>query len=226
VNLLVLLIIALSPSLWSGSPQNDVAGAYLKGDGLGDSLFLEIHRDGTFSATIAGDIGPAKPISGRVTEEAGYLRFVSEVVVESLAGRWHVVPWGSRKYLVEEGSMIDFANAVNLGVEPRRTELGSFLLRRTSLGRAPSGRPNLPPSWARLVLRKPLSGKVSEVRNGGLVEITLGTTDDVFVGMLLSAQFPDGTGADLVVVEVREKTCVARGTAANLRVGTRVTSRQ
>ncbi len=78
------------------------------------------------------------------------------------------VKWGERLYLMHKESLIEFCNAINLGLEPRRDlgaewYLGSFYLREGDEKRSASGPPSLPTDSISQLLKRPVEAHVQAI---------------------------------------------------------------
>ena len=89
--------------------------------------------------------------------------------------------------------MDNFTNAVNLGLEPRRTLIaepyyGQFFLRKGDETKIVSGNPSLPKQWSSLLLEKPVAATVVHVESQGseiIVTIDKGSEAGLKAGMRL-----------------------------------------
>jgi hypothetical protein len=55
-----------------------------------------------------------------------------------------VVRWGERTYLVPEDRLVDFADEIQRGDEPRSGRFGSYYLREGDWERPATGAPDIP----------------------------------------------------------------------------------
>jgi len=81
-----------------------------------------------------------------------------------------VIPWDSRIYLIPPARMLEFCNAINAGLEPRRSDLGYFYLRVGDENKSVEGSPALPIQWRAFVLRRPVIGNVIRIDQDEVVE--------------------------------------------------------
>jgi hypothetical protein len=103
---------------------------------------------------------------------------------------------GERVYLIDESDLRDFANAINLGLEPRpelgsEPYYGSFFLRESDLQKSVSGKPSLPAEWQTFVLGKPLTAIIVSIEPQDKTQIATidrGSQDGLRVGMILVAE--------------------------------------
>jgi hypothetical protein len=100
------------------------------------------------------------------------------------------VRWGKRSYLLEEDQLLDFCNAVNLGLEPRNNMHGPFYVRiletdRSRIDGQIEGAPDLPGAWKPFLLSTPLSGKITEVLKEGRATVDIGSEGGLREGMRL-----------------------------------------
>jgi hypothetical protein len=152
-----------------------LAGLYFFGDGfVGRTLML--HANGRFSFSWEADDGGYHRDEGTAEIVGGLVSLHSEKSDTNRPGglphpKLLPVRWGKRVYLVPDGQVLDFCNAVNLGLEPREGWHGRFYLRMvwTEKVRAgleeprldtAAGLPALPTRWGSYLLKRPLQGKV------------------------------------------------------------------
>jgi hypothetical protein len=149
--------------------------------------------------------------------------------VEPLKTEFTLLPvkWGERIYLIDEDDLKDFANAINLGLEPR-AELssepyyGSFFLRESDLQKSVSGKPSLPAEWQSFLLSKPVTAKIVAIELQGktkIATINRGSRDGLKVGMklLVKEQEPSPWGKEGEILSVEERT--AKVQVGDLKVG-------
>ncbi len=126
------------------------------------------------------------------------------------------VKWSGRLYLLSEGELEDFCNAVNLSVEPRLELVGinysyvipyrfygSFYLRDGDEKKKVSGKPLLPEKWGEFILKEPVDAVVLSIEQNGeetLARIDKGSRDGLKVGMELINQGEEMTGAKVIAV--------------------------
>lgn len=121
--------------------------------------------------------------------------FYGEREVEAISREFKLLPvrWSGRLYLIYEDDLNDFANAVNLGLEPRpglsaEPFYGSFYLRNGDERKGVTGRPALPGEWAAFLLRKPLTATVVRIEGKDkerIATVNRGSGDGLKVGMRL-----------------------------------------
>jgi len=77
----------------------------------------------------------------------------------------NIVPvlWGKRHYLIPESELIDFGNAINSGNEPCIDYCARFLLKVGDEKRTVNGEPNIPESFRRYLLDKPVYSKILSI---------------------------------------------------------------
>ena len=124
----------------------DLAGDYYYGDGLGVNRMISIHPEGWYSYIWRGCLGVYETAHGRISlEDEGKAFFgpAEEGGEGGLALRVQVVRWGERIYLVPEHQLLDFADEINRGEEPRRDRHGGFYLRENDWERPATGAPDL-----------------------------------------------------------------------------------
>ncbi|MGZ8899716.1 MAG: hypothetical protein ACXW3Z_06440 [Limisphaerales bacterium] len=95
------------------------------------------------------------------------------------------VKWGDRQYLIRVDEMTNFCSAINMGAEPRDSEMGDFLMRRDDWKLPVTGQPELPPEYGKYFLTKAAKGKITEVIDNQSAWINLGTDHGLMAGMKL-----------------------------------------
>lgn len=227
------------------------AGTYITGHDFGGGL-LRLEIDGTYSANGGSDVTFVFD-SGYYRFENGVLHF--SITKNTIKGpdnkefnlldpkermEWDhgvdsgevnknfdllPIEWGGRIYLIDEKELKEFADSVNLGIEPRpclRSDdaafpwFGSFYLRKGDEKKPVSGIPKLPGLWTDYLLRKPVSAAVIEIREikeetYGTITIAAidkGSSAGLKVGMLLFAKNERPSR-----MEKAEVTSVAKSTA-------------
>ena len=131
-----------------------------------------------------------------------------------------IVPWGRRVYLVEDDRVVDFANAVNKGREPRKTQDGDFLLREGDWTKPAPGLPLAPASDRAYFLKSPVATSVvrteaPRLRYPGLTSISTervvldaGRAEGLMPGMKLYPK-EKGRWFEFDVLSVSERSSVA-----------------
>jgi hypothetical protein len=153
------------------------------------------------------------------------------------------VRWGERLYLVDDGELLRFCNAVNAGIEPRGGKddpdyspflrgayFGTFYLRDGDEKKKASGEPQLPEEWRRFLLKRPIKGLLLSV-GGGEDEavVNVGTRAGLRKGMLLFLEgnerdVPPSYYSGMEVLSVADETAVVRG-FDHAKVGDKVSTR-
>jgi hypothetical protein len=172
------------------------AGQYYYGDGLGVNVYLSLAPKSGFAFTWNGCLGLYDLNYGDVVEVDGSIRLVFRLPnehkgFEGIPSEFLPVIWGDRHYLISPDEVVEFANAINAGFEPRKTEWGSFLLRRGDVNKRATGYPNLPSEYSAYILKHPIEAEVSSVKNSyrndsgrvTTVLLNVGTTQGVKKGM-------------------------------------------
>lgn len=213
-------------------PLESLAGSYYYGDGLGVNRMISIDPEGTYNYIWRGCLGVYATAYGRITLDAGGVAVLGPAEEGGEGGlslRLRVVRWGERTYLVPEDELLEFANEINHGDEPRSGAHGSFYLREDDWERPATGAPDLPAAYADLILAAPVRGKVLGKKKGASdsFEIDLGTRDGLKPGMELYSFGKRILLCNLTVVSVSEESSVVQGdeTCRNLRAGMNVCSR-
>jgi hypothetical protein len=147
------------------------AGRYYSGDGLGFNMSLLIAPDAGYVFTRFGDGGPWSE-----SEDGSF--GVRDGVVYSHRSDEHIlqhglrpVRWGRRFYMIPVDELVDFANEINYGFEPRSDVQGAFLLRNGAEKLVTSGFPELPAEASAYLRARPLDARITAV--GG--DLTLWT---------------------------------------------------
>ena len=155
--------------------------------------------------------------------------------VESPETEFSLVPvkWDERTYLIFESDLKNFANAVNLGVEPRsetHSEIwfGSFFRREGDEQKSVSGKPMLPAEWQSYLLDEPVTAKITATEKQGednLGIIDRGSRDSLKVGMVLTGgnEEPSVFSREGIVVSVDERS--AKILIFDLKVDDTISSR-
>lgn len=195
-------------------------GSYVVKDGAVETTLESGTRSGHDGSDVE-TIFPAKDAAGRASSG-------KEIT------RYRPVSWGERLYLLAEGEMLEFCNAVNVGAEPRgerdmlldRPYFGSFFLRDGDEKRPAHGRPGLPERWQSYLLKKPVAGVVLSLDGDNTATISVGGREGLKEGMVLAVaggRAPSLWGG-LKVVSVGDTT--AKVTVADQVVrGSKVSSR-
>lgn len=247
------------------------AGTYVTGHDFGGST-LTLDADGSFSEWSGSDDGTNVFTSGTYTLSDGRLRFSTlkqtgkrrdegqefnlldsrrrteffqrDVPVER---EFMKLPleWSGRVYLLDEEELKNFANAVNLGIEPRASLTsysylspwyGSFFLRSGDEQKKVDGNPPLPEKWLPFLLSKPVTATVISIEEakryqfGATFTATIdkGSRDGLKVGMrlLTGGEKPSPWGGT-EVISVEETTAKIRAepVRSELKVGDKISSR-
>jgi hypothetical protein len=208
----------------------DWAGHYYSGDGLGKNIVIRIAPQGGFIFTWHGCLGLYDVNYGAVARRGDRLVMTFELPNDphNFGVPRELVPvrWGERNYLLTDEDLKPFVNAVNSGQEPQNhcvPRCGYFLLRNGDDARPVSGQPELPAEYRRLLLDRPITGRVLRVldeetefdaaqsygRRTIRVEIDLGSEDGVWKGMELYEGATPYIGSGFEVVETQGRRSVA-----------------
>jgi len=269
----VILSIFLSgASAWSQNTEiyNRFAGKYVTGHSFGGGSII-LKADGTFSEGGGSDDGTVIKTEGNYRLAGSKLQFeitkdtlrrgdrpeidlLNAAEVKKYFGSSEKptpkefvripVEWAGRIYLIPEEDMRRFADAVNLGIEPRpeltsddykgSPWLGSFYLREGDEKKKATGRPVLPAQWNELLLTRPIRATVikidhvEEKKYGTVYTATInrGSRDGLRVGMMLVRAdenlMPGDT--EVVSVESRRAQITTRNVPGKLRAGQRISS--
>lgn len=155
------------------------------------------------------------------------------------------VEWAGRIYLLDDAELKYFANAINLGIEPRATLTssryespwyGSFYLRTGDEQKQATGKPQLPDEWLSYLLDKPITATVIRIDDVKKLEfdtifvatINKGSSDGLRVGMKLVTKNEEPSrwsGTEVISVEERTSQIRTEMGRAELKVGDQIRSR-
>ena len=178
-------------------PQAGWAGEYLEGDGLGENVVLSLAPSAGIAATWHGCMGLYGSNEGEVEErDDGSLLFhfnrpngeIGLPTPGTFPSKVRLVRWGARRYLLSDGQMMDFVNAMHRGWEPRSEPQGFFLLAKGDEKIQVSGLPELPKSVLASVRYSPLIGHVSAIESRERV----GRPDFPQCRVRIRVRIPDG----------------------------------
>jgi hypothetical protein len=144
------------------------AGEYYWGDGLGVNVTLLVAPKSGFAYWWEGCLGLYDLNYGGVEATGGRLKLLCELpngreYYAGIDSELTPVLWGERHYLIASDKMLEFANYVNAGFEPRDKIYGSFLLRRGDERKAARGAPEVPVEYRNLLLAAPIRTRISSV---------------------------------------------------------------
>ena len=163
------------------------------------------------SWTISDSTVTLSPTHSRTLEAA------NSMIAKQFSSRMNRVCWGDRNYLVSDGEMIDFCNAVNQGREPRRVSHGDFFLKRGDEAKRVHGLPNVGVLWSEYLLRTPLRAHVLELLPDSSARISAGTRQGLRRGMELVPEI-SGSFHEQVVISVHEDSAVVIAKYPNSRL--------
>ena len=198
-----MLAIALMSLILSEPPKgvSAVVGEYVAGTTPSSAVVLRIHPNDEFTyragidsdgAASASDDGTGVEYHGHWKWEAGAIHLAPVYDEEredfpKMPAVWVPIPWSGRLYLVPQGRLLDFCNAVNLGREPRDQRGGALPLRRGDWRLPVAGRPSLPQEWREFILAEPLSGWVAQIGDDGYGRVWIDQPAALQAGMVLVA---------------------------------------
>ena len=236
-TLLVLGLVARTPL----PADRPVAGTYSLSDGFDLLASITLRETGEFVFSWEGCTGPIASATGVYTADDLTVRLTPHESsfrqdIRTFSSRLLRVRWGPRDYLIPEERMLEFANAVNAGIEPRTPGFGLFYLRNAGTAPLVGGLPDLPAVWRPYLLPAPLRGRVTRVLQREtrhlrpIVVIDAGSSAGLRPGMTLFAFNPrrPSFGAYLVITSVSENTAEVRVTLQyrHIRVGDTWSSRK
>lgn len=203
--------------------NHDWAGDYYCGDGEGENISLYLAPQAGYLYENRGCEFVWDRSMGRVVGTSDRIRLLPEVMQKDpsdrrMADEYFVVPWGDRRYLVPTNGLIEFCNAVNSGIEPRRYPWGDYLLLSWSWTNAVSGKPLVPDDFRKYMLMEPVTGAIIAVTGvtrslSGLgwysrkvtATVNIGTDSGLAAGMKLQVVVPDDVLWENVLVTGVEK---------------------
>jgi hypothetical protein len=200
----------------------EIAGTYSI-SGVWDSQDITLNEDGSYAVIRTSDWCEVNP-----EEASDCLNYYRESGSFSLAGnivRFNIaqyrrfdpegkskddpppnyelviIKWSERIYLIKKDSLKQFADAVNMKVEPRKTTLSFsynyFYPRRENIENPVSGPPELPGGWNDFLLKKPVKAVVLKIKtqNGERIAvIDKGSRAGLKIGMqMVTDFFPNGS---------------------------------
>jgi hypothetical protein len=180
------------------------AGHYYYGDGLGVNVRLDLAPRSGFVFTWHGCLGLYDLNYGKVEETGGQVKLVfkfpnDQKGFQGIASELIPVLWGARHYLIPADGIVDFANAINAGFEPRSGLQGRFLLRDGDELKPVSGKPNVPSEYSAYLLDHPIEAEISSVKESRVedlwrivnIQLNVGTAQGVKTGMEFWVSTPD-----------------------------------
>jgi hypothetical protein len=204
------------------------AGNYYYGDGEGVNVDLRLAPKSGFVATWNGCLGLYDLNFGNVAWADGKvgLRFTYpnnplHRGFEGFPEELIPVRWAGRHYLIPADQMIEFANEINRGSEPRKSPRGLFLLKRGDEKKPATGAPALPTSYAAYILKKPIRTTVVSVGSSRVVGdesfsdrhtqvvLNAGQAEGVKVGMEFYVYGPGSSFASAKITKTEEHTSQA-----------------
>jgi hypothetical protein len=172
------------------------AGEYYYGDGLGVNVALILAPKSGFVFTWHGCLGLYDLNYGQMEQAGGKIRLIfthpnDRKGFQGIAPELIPIVWGERHYLVPADEVVDFANAINAGSEPRKSLWGEALLKRGDETKTAQGRPSIPPKYSEYLLDYPIEAKISSIKSSSLEDsrrvtsfvLDVGSAQHVKVGM-------------------------------------------
>jgi len=206
------------------------AGQYYYGDGLGVNVNLTLAPDNGFVFTWHGCLGLYDVNYGDVAFTNGTVKLLfkypnSQEGFQGIAPELLPVRWGQRHYLIPVDGVVEFANAVNSGIEAGGLiggRSGRFLLRNGDEKKPLEGVPDLPGDYSSYLLSEPIQAKVTAVGESTVrridkdlssratyIVLNVGAADGLKEGMELSVTSPRGIIDTAVVKSVSEHSATA-----------------
>jgi hypothetical protein len=198
------------------------AGNYYYSDGLGVNVELSLAPKSGFAFTWNGCLGPYDMNYGDVVEANGKIRLVPKLPnerkpFEGIATEFLPIVWGDRHYLIAADEVVEFANAVNAGFEPREGMWGRFLLRREDVSKSATGSPSLPLQYSDYLLKHPIDAQIASIKNSRIkkserfttVLLNVGAPQGVKKGMEFYLYVPSGLYASATITDVNDTSSEA-----------------
>lgn len=131
---------------------------------------------------------------------------------EGIAPEFLPIVWGDRHYLIATDEVVEFANAINAGFEPRESVWGMFLLRQADVSKSATGSPSLPLEYSEYLLKHPIDAEISSIKRSRTkqserittVELNVGARQGVKKGMEFFLYLPSSLYASATVTGVNE----------------------
>lgn len=191
-----LVIAGSTQAQQSEQPSLDLIGTYTHGGGFGGSAITiepegRFHKNSsncteeyyeagtyTFKAGVLSFVTTKRTVKGHVESDEQAQDLLDPKVYKEI---YHQAPpaddrtdelipvtWGERHYLMHKASMVEFCNAINLGLEPRSSlgtdwYLGSFYLRNGDENRTAEGHPSFSKKLIALLLEKPIEAEIINI---------------------------------------------------------------
>jgi hypothetical protein len=187
-------VVTLERRKAAGIDLAELAGEYTFGDGF-IYRHLEVRLPDRYHFQWQSDFRTNEPHDddryesrGRCSVVEGILRLVPEGPYASdlrdlMRDDFVPVRWAGRRYLIPEKERLVFCSVVNQGGVPEYMRSGPFSLREVDRQKPPDGEPEVPREWAPFLLRKPVTGTITEVLENQVAMVDVGAKDGVKAGM-------------------------------------------
>ncbi len=151
----------------------ELYGEYWMGDGISQTWLLRVKKDNSYDLFFWSDLiefcyrGEYCSIGDRMVLTNPIERKRTPLgshISDRHPKMFIIVKWESRTYLVSEMDMIDFCNAINLGLEPRTLKLGHVYLKAGNEKININQKPKLPYPWNECIVEV-VSTKVTQKIN-------------------------------------------------------------
>jgi hypothetical protein len=207
--------------------DNQWAGEYYYGDGLGVNVELIIAPKSGFVFTWHGCLGLYDLNYGNVEWTDRKIKLLFEHSnkrkgFQGIAPELIPVKWGERHYLIPSNEVVKFTNAVNGGFEPCSMFFCNrrFLMKRGDEKKKVKGQPNVPEEYRVYLLKKPIrlgiisigESRIERAKNDPefqyritKVILNAGSAKGVWLGMKFHVYNPSNVSESAKVTKVEEE---------------------
>lgn len=202
--------------------EDSWAGRYYYSDGLGVNVELDLAPKSGFAFAWNGCLGLYDMNYGDVVGSGATIRLLPKLSNErkpfqGIAPEFFPILWGARHYLIATDEVVNFANAVNAGFEPREGSWGMFLLKREDVSKSATGSPSLPLEYSAYLLKHPIDAEISAIKSSRInksgrlttVLLNVGAPQGVKKGMEFYLYVPSGVYESATVTDVNDTSSEA-----------------
>lgn len=192
--------------------KSEWEGKYSEGMLTGSTLFLTEKNGFSYKSWgCFGTYGIAYGTTEFLSNKVNLLNKTGEVFPKEI----FFIKWGTRHYLIPKENMIDFANAVNSGMEPCERGACSFWLKDKDSEKKIRGLPPIPEEYQGYLLKNPIKTKIIEIKDSQtnykdpkfpvrktIVVLDVGEQQGVKIGMSFGSIAPSNIFETVKVSEV------------------------